>query len=71
MNAHVPYAAKRQAVYFNAAWARQFDPRATRDGTFYLRDGGSVSTPMMHQAGSFTYAEEPDHQAVVLAYDGY
>jgi serpin B len=59
------------AVYFNAAWARQFDPRATRDGTFYLRDGGSVSTPMMHQAGSFAYAEGPDYQVVVLPYDGY
>jgi serpin B len=59
------------AVYFNAAWARQFDPRATRDGDFYLREGGSVSTPMMHQAGSFAYAEGPDYQAVALPYDGY
>jgi serpin B len=59
------------AVYFNAAWARQFDPRATRDGTFHLRDGGSVSVPMMHQAGSFAYAEGPDYQAVALPYDGY
>jgi serpin B len=59
------------AVYFNAAWARQFDPRATQDGIFYLRDGGSVSTPMMHQAAAFAYAEGPDYQAVVLPYDGY
>jgi serpin B len=59
------------AVYFNAAWARQFDPRTTRDGTFYLRDDSTVSTPMMHQAASFAYAEGPDYQAVALPYDGY
>jgi serpin B len=59
------------AVYFNAAWARQFDPRASRDGTFHLLDGRLVSTPMMHQAGSFAYAEGPHYRAVVLPYDGY
>ena len=59
------------AVYFNAAWARQFDPRATRDDTFHLPDDSTVTTPMMHQAGSFAYAEGPDYQAVALPYDGY
>jgi len=59
------------AVYFDAAWARQFDPRATRDSVFHLLDGSKVTTPMMHQAGSFAYAEGPDYQAVELPYDGY
>jgi serpin B len=58
------------AVYFNAAWARPFDPRATRDGTFRLLDGSSVTTPMMHQAASLAYTEGPDYQAVPLPYDG-
>jgi serpin B len=59
------------AVYFNAAWARPFDPRATRDGVFYLLDGSSVKTPMMHQVESFAYAEGPDYQVVELPYDGH
>jgi serpin B len=59
------------AVYFNAAWARQFDPRATQDRAFHLLDGSSVSTPMMYQAASLAYTEGPDYQAVALPYDGY
>jgi serpin B len=59
------------AVYFNAAWARQFDPRATRDSVFQLLDSSKVTTPMMHQTASFAYAEGSDSQAVVLPYDGY
>ncbi len=59
------------AVYFNAAWARQFDPRATRDGTFHLLAGSSVLVPMMHQQASLAYAEGVDYQAVELPYAGY
>ncbi|HSR32452.1 MAG TPA: serpin family protein, partial [Anaerolineae bacterium] len=59
------------AVYFNAAWARPFDPRATQDGVFHLLDGSWLTTPMMYQAASFAYADGPDYQAVVLPYDGY
>jgi len=59
------------AVYFNAAWARPFDPRRTQDGVFHLLDGSSVRIPMMHQEGSFAYAEGPDYQAVELPYDGH
>ena len=59
------------AVYFNAAWARQFDPRRTQDGVFYLLGGSSVRIPMMRQEGSFAYAEGPDYQAVELPYDGH
>lgn len=59
------------AVYFNADWARQFDPRATRDGVFHLLDGGLVAVPMMHHVGSLAYMEGPDYQAIELPYDGY
>ncbi len=59
------------AVYFNAAWASQFEESVTRDGRFYLLDGGEVTVPMMFQMKSFKYAEGADYQAVELPYDGY
>jgi serpin B len=59
------------AVYFNAAWAKQFDLHATGDGVFHLLDGSSVTVPMMRQVESLAYAEGPDYQAVELPYDGY
>jgi serpin B len=59
------------AVYFNAAWARPFDPRATRDGAFHLLNGNSVTVPMIQQVAPLAYAEGQDCQAVVLPYDGH
>jgi len=35
------------AVYFNAAWMTPFDPENTRDGTFNLLDGTTVTTKFM------------------------
>lgn len=58
------------AIYFNAAWNNPFEPDATRDGTFYLLDGGEVTVPMMRQTESFGYAEGEGYQAVELLYDG-
>jgi serpin B len=58
------------AVYFNAAWASQFEKSVTRDGLFHLLDGGEVTVPMMFQMKSFKYAEGTDYQAVELPYDG-
>jgi len=40
------------AIYFNAAWDRPFDPKATRDGAFYLLDGSQVTVPMMRRTAS-------------------
>ncbi|MGD9317271.1 MAG: serpin family protein [Anaerolineae bacterium] len=59
------------AVYFNAAWARQFDRRRSQQGAFHLPDGTSVTAPMMHQGESFAYTEGPDYQAVQLPYEGH
>jgi serpin B len=59
------------AVYFNAAWARPFDPRATRDGAFHLFDGSAVTVPMMQQVAPLAYAEGQDYQALELPYDGH
>ena len=58
------------AVYFNAAWMYPFDEDATRDGPFYLLDGGEVRVPMMTQTESFGYAEGEGFQALELPYDG-
>ena len=59
------------AIYFNAAWATQFEPSATQDGTFTLLDGSQVTVPMMRQTGSFLYAKDSGLLAVELPYDGY
>jgi serpin B len=58
------------AIYFNAAWLNPFDEDATKDGNFYLLDGGEVVVPMMMQSESFGYAEGEGYQAVELLYDG-
>jgi serine protease inhibitor len=36
------------AVYLKAPWARPFDPSSTKDGSFTLTDGSTISVPMMH-----------------------
>jgi serpin B len=35
------------AVYFNAAWAKKFDPASTRNAPFTMGSGASVPVPMM------------------------
>jgi serpin B len=58
------------AIYFNAMWAQPFRKEATRDGAFFLLDGGSVEIPLMRQIAAFRYATGAGYQAVELAYDG-
>jgi serpin B len=58
------------AVYFNAAWAKPFEPDQTRDGAFHLLDGSQVTVPMMNQTESLGYAQGDGYQAVELLYDG-
>jgi serpin B len=58
------------AIYFNAAWASQFEKAMTQNGPFHRLDGSTVTVPMMHQMKSFRYAEGADYQAVELPYDG-
>ena len=59
------------AVYFNAAWASQFEEGFTAPGPFHLLDGAEVNVPMMRQTAGFRYAGGPDFEAVELAYDGH
>ena len=58
------------AIYFNAAWQYPFSEDRTRDGPFYLLDGGEVTVSMMRQTESFGYTEGDGYQAVELPYDG-
>ena len=58
------------AIYFNAAWAKKFDPDSTADGSFYLADGSKITVPMMHGSRDAAYAEGDGFQAVVLPYSG-
>ncbi|MGD0795372.1 MAG: serpin family protein [Dehalococcoidales bacterium] len=58
------------AIYFNAAWASQFEKTSTHDGQFHLLTGSDVTVPMMFQEHNFKYAEGADYQAVELPYDG-
>jgi serpin B len=58
------------AIYFNAAWAEPFSEEATREGDFFLLDGGSVQVPLMQQVAAFRYAGGAGYQAIELPYDG-
>jgi serpin B len=57
------------AIYFNAAWATPFDPKATRPATFHGA-AGDVDAQMMSEGGELAYAEGQGWQAVSLPYDG-
>jgi len=58
------------AIYFNAVWQSDFDESATKDGEFRLIDGGTVTTPMMHQKNPFNYYRADNFQLVELPYWG-
>jgi serpin B len=59
------------AIYFNAAWAYQFDKNYTRDGTFHTLNGDPVTVPMMADEAYYSYAKGKNYQAVELPYNGY
>jgi len=56
------------AIYFKALWFNKFDKESTKDGSFNLLDGNTVTVPMMHQTRLFAYAEGDGYQAVELPY---
>lgn len=58
------------AVYFNAAWQRQFSATATADAAFARLDGTTATVATMSQTGYYNYAAGNDYQAVELPYDG-
>ena len=58
------------AIYFNAAWASQFQKEATSPAPFHLLDGKEVQAPMMNQTGGINYVAGDGFEAVELPYDG-
>jgi len=58
------------AIYFNAAWADQFNENATMNAPFYLIDGKEKSVSMMKNTASYRFAEGEGYRAVELPYDG-
>ncbi len=58
------------AVYFNAAWASQFEKSATTQGLFHNLDGPEVMASMMHQTAHFGYLRANGFTALELPYDG-
>ncbi len=56
------------AVYLDATWANQFDPRLTTDRQFTTLAGQKVTAPMMNQESSFPYATGNGWQAIELPY---
>ncbi len=58
------------AIYFNASWADEFDPEATRDGPFTLVDGSQVGVPMMKNKSSCAEGAGAGYVAAELPYYG-
>ena len=58
------------AIYFNAAWANNFEKNATQPDDFHLADGSTIRVPMMRQTESLGYAVGDGYRAVTLPYDG-
>ena len=58
------------AIYFNASWLWQFNPRDTEVRPFHLNGGGTVGVPMMTETTKdfYGYAKGDGYQAVDLPY---
>lgn len=56
------------AIYFKGNWAKQFDPKRTRDMPFALLDGRQKQHPLMAQTGKFDYYAGQGFQAASLPY---
>jgi serpin B len=59
------------AIYFNAAWANQFDEKDTREASFDLLDGSEIKVSMMNQEAHFGYFRDEDYQVIELPYQGW
>ena len=55
------------AVYFKDTWRTRFDGVATGPGAFHA-PGGDRTVTLMHATGAFSFAVEPDYEAVALPY---
>jgi serpin B len=58
------------AIYFRGDWVSQFKKDQTKEEPFFLADGKQVKTPLMHQKGTFNYADMGAYHVVELPYVG-
>jgi len=58
------------AVYFLGNWESPFDVNNTKEGVFYLSNGGQEAVPMMRQTAAFSCCQGNGYQAVRLPYKG-
>ncbi len=56
------------AIYFNAAWSKPFDPALTTEDEFHLASGESLRLPMMRRSLACQYADLPGLQMLSLPY---
>lgn len=59
------------AVYFKAAWAREFNEARTEKADFTNADGTTGTVDMMHQTNGFGYYSTPGIEALKMDYRNY
>lgn len=59
------------AVYFKAAWAREFNEARTEKADFTNADGTTGTVDMMHQTNGFGYYATPGIEALEMPYRNY
>lgn len=59
------------AVYFKAAWAREFNEARTEKADFTNADGTTGTVDMMHQTNGFGYYATPGIEALKMDYRNY
>jgi serpin B len=58
------------AIYFKGRWVSPFPKAHTREGQFFLEQGGATSVPFMRQEVAIPYARTATYEAVQLPYQG-
>ncbi|CAC5398707.1 unnamed protein product [Mytilus coruscus] len=58
------------AIYFKATWEKQFSPKKTQNGTFYLPNNKTIEVEMMRNTLFIPYFRGVDFSAVALPFKG-